>query len=411
MALREHIGSVRRAAWGPPDLTANPYLALWEQTAKLYSQAPRLGGNDALSERVESAGLWSLMQRVQRDTLGLREMGVRVEIIDGEPVYTPLYPDLLEGAARPGKPGQPIVLTETRWVEGTGWVRVTWDARPGHESYSARTTDGEDVSDEVLGGLYVGDAYPYRLDGVAVVPVVIYHAAETATLWDAYTGREIVEGSLILSVYLTYFGHVLRNCAWAQRYAAGVEVLGADGVTSDGSSASRREVVTDPATLLLLSSQEGGGQMMIGQWSPPIQPDVLMQSIGMYEERLVESAGLRLDVTRQSADIRSGYSLAVARDSIREAQRSYEPLFARSDRMLLELTAGLLGMAVEPIRIVYQGLPESPGERRARVEEITTLRAGGLMSRREAMGRLHPDATDAEIAAALREIDAEAGGA
>lgn len=407
-ALRAHVGQVRKEAWGPPDMSANPYLSLWEQTAKLYAEEPLVTGDDDAVGAAKAAGLWSLMQRVQRDTLGLREMGVRVEVIDGAPVYTPVFPDLMEGRASASDPGQFVALTETRWTPGVGWTRVTWDAE--REVYEAHDRDGNDVSAEVLGGRFVGDRYPYRLDGKAIVPVVLYHAAETSTLWDEYAGREIVDGSLTLSVYLTYFGHVLKNCAWAQRYAAGVDVGGAGLEGADGGGA-RREIVTDPSTLLMLSSQEGGGQMMIGQWAPPIQPDVLMKSIGMYEERLVESAGLRVDVTRQTADIRSGYSLAVARDSIREAQRSYEPLFERSDTRLLAITGALMGRPSVPVRIVYRGLPESPGERRARLDEIAELRAQGLLTRAGAYRMLHPELNDAAIRAALAEIDAERTGA
>ena len=403
------VGSTRRQAWGEPDLSANPYLSLWEQTSRLYAEAPIViapVGAEVIKPAVESAGLWSLMQRVQRDVLGLREMGVRVEIIEGRPVYTPIFPDLIEAAANPRDPGQPCRLTETRWDSTTAqWVRVTWDAEK--PSYSAATVNGEDVSMSVLGGRFDGDAYPYRVRGVPVVPVVLYHAAETARLWDAWTGQEIVEGSLRLGVFLSFFGHSLYTSSWAQRWAVGVDVSGAGTDSGDGAQAARREVITDPATLLLLAAQDGA-QPMIGQWDPPISPDVLMRAIGMYEERLVESAGLRLDVTRQSSDIRSGYSLAVARDAIREAQAVYAPLFARSDSRLLALTAALMGVEAEgEWTVIHRGLPESPAERRAAIDEVTTLRAGKLLSRLGAFRRLNPDLSESEAKAALAEIDAE----
>lgn len=406
--VRLHVGSVRRKAWGEVDRSANPYLSLWEQTARLYAEEPEVSGMEATAHAAADAGLWSLLQRVQRDTLGLRECLIRVEVIDGRPVYSQLYPDLVEARASAADPGQPIWLRETRWQDGVGWVRVTWDAGP-EPSYSAMlVSDGSDVSEPVLGRRYDGDAYPYRLPGGApVVPATIYHAAETGRLWDATTGQEIVEGSLSLGVYLTYWGHVVRNCAWAQRYASGVEVEGVGAETTDGIQAARREIVTDPATLLLLRSEEGSGQPVIGQWSPPIDPGTLIAAIRSYEERIVEAAGLRVDVTRQSSDVRSGYSLAVAREAIREAQRAYEPLFRRADTRLLTLTAALLEQPIEPVRITYRGLPQSPAERRALIDEVIRLREAGLIDRVEAWQRLHPGASEEEARAGLARIDSE----
>jgi hypothetical protein len=407
-SIQEHVGSTRAKVWGAPDMSANPYLSLWEQTARLYSAAPRVFGMDAAAEAVSEAGFWSMMQRGERDTLGLRDLGVFVQIIDGNPVFSMLFPDLLEGEAAPGDPSQPIRLTYTRQHPGLGWVRVTWDV--SEPAYYATKTDGSDVSEAVLGGEFRGEAYPFRdADGAPVMPVVLYHASETGTLWDPYTGSEIVEGSLLLGVYLTYWGHVVRTCAWSQRYAAGVEVVGAESDTSDGAGAATMEITPDPSTVLMMRQADdaGGGQAVIGQWAPPVDPATLIGAIRAYEERMVEAAGLRVDVTRQSSDIRSGYSLAVARDAIREAQRIYEPLFARSDALVLTVVAQLMGLPVEPVRIEYRGLPVSPQERRATVEEVQSLRDARLMTRREAWFRLNPGATDEEANEALAAIDAE----
>jgi hypothetical protein len=407
--LEKHIGPVRKQAWGPVDCSANPYLSLWETAARLYSEAPALTGNPELLDALDRAGLWSLMQRQQRDTLGLREMGLRVDIIDGQPVFSPVFADLLEGSPDPKNPGQLLRAVETRWTDGIGWTRCVYDVT-GVPSYRAIALDGSDVSADVLGGTFVGDGYPFRVDGLPVVPIVIYHAAETSRLWDAFAGAEIVEGSWMLGIFRTYFGHVVRNCAWSQRYAVGVDVGGADVMTGEGSGGARREVTTDPATVTMFNAAEDGGQPLIGQWAPPILPDTLIGAIARYEEMLVESAGLRLDVTRQSSDIRSGYSLAVARESLREAQRVYEPLFRRSDLMLMRLTAGLMGLDPGDLSIAYRGLPESPVERSARVAEVLQLRQAGLISLQAAYERLNPDLSPDQIAADLAQIGASAQG-
>jgi hypothetical protein len=410
--VKAMVGTVRQSAWGAVDLSANPYLSLWEQTSRLYAAAPVVVAPESASAAVAAAvdaGLWSLMQRVQRDTLGLREMVVRVDVVEGRPVYTPIPPDLVEGVPDPADPTQPIVLTETRWHEGE-WVRVTWDARPGKESITAIDARGNDATDRVVGAGFAGEGYPYRIDGRAVVPVAVYHAAETARLWDPYTGCELVEGSLHLGVLLTFFGHVVRTAAWAQRYLVGAEPQGAVGVDAGGGVGARAEIVTDPSTVLMLQAIDGASQPVVGQWGPPVAPLDLIKAVQVYEERLAEGAGLRLDVTRQSSDIRSGYSLAVARESIREAQAGYAPVFRRADVRLLRLTAAALGLDAGPAAgwdVLYQGLPQSPAERRATIDEVVTLRGAGLMGRVEAYMRLHPGVTETDARARLAEIDAE----
>lgn len=406
-AIKEHVGTTRAKVWGTPDMSANPTLALSELRSRMYAEAPAVAGMADTVEAATAAGLWSLMQRVQRDASGLREMAVGVEVIDGRPVYTPMFPDLLEGRAAPGDPGQPVVLTHTREHPGLGWVRVTWDIEG--QIYEARDLDGTDVSRQVLGGVFRGPAYPFRdAAGAAIMPVVLYHAAETSTLWDAYSGAELFEGGILLNIYLTYYGHVLKNCGFSQRYAGGVEVDGVELDLSQGGSTSTREITPDPAAVLMFRpTEDGGGQPVIGQWAPPVSPKELIESIGIYWDRMVSAAGLKSDVTRTSSDIRSGYSLAVERESVREAQRVDEPLYARSDERLLTVTAQLLGHPVEPVQITYRGLPVSPQERRALVQEVRELRAERLMTRVEAWLRLHAAASDEDARRALAAIDAE----
>ena len=71
--LRQALGNVRADAWKPVDLTANPYLSLWQQVAVLYNEAPDVRvrpGDEGLLEAVADAALWPLMQRVQRTLPG-----------------------------------------------------------------------------------------------------------------------------------------------------------------------------------------------------------------------------------------------------------------------------------------------------------------------------------------------------
>ena len=93
------LGGERGDAWGEPDLTANPFLQVWQQAAQLYTREPDVMGAEGsagLLEAMTDAGTWSLMQRVQRDALALREMLMRVDVIDGRLVLKPVFPDMVE---------------------------------------------------------------------------------------------------------------------------------------------------------------------------------------------------------------------------------------------------------------------------------------------------------------------------
>lgn len=388
--LQRQLGSVRREAWPQPDLTANPFLSLWEQSARLYAIAPDAEHPDALGMellgRIEDAGYWPLMQRVQRDTLGLREMGMRVTTSGGALVFRPIFPDLAEAHAAPSRPSVPLAFAEWTQDPRFGWVRLAADIR-GEPRYTATTDKGDDVTGEVLGGT----EWQYNGADGPVLPYVLYHAAETGWLFDPYSLREVVEGALNIGMFLTMFGHIVLNASWPQRYAAGVIV---ESGTDGGADAARRTVVTDPATLLLLGVEEGH-QPMIGQWGAAADPEVILRAISMYERRILTLAGLEgSDVTRQSADIRSGYSLVVKREAVREQQRLSAPAFRRGDLEVIRTCAVALntaegrGYPEAGYSITYRGLPPSPVEDAAKREHVTELLDRGVITADEARAAL-----------------------
>lgn len=205
----------------------------------------------------------------------------------------------------------------------------------------------------------------------------------------------------MLGVYLTFFGHVLRDASWPQRYVIGARVLGADAVDGEGNPlAGRREVVTDAATLLEMEADPNGtGQPMVGQWQASADPEKLLTSISMYERRILTLAGIQApDVTRQDADIRSGYSLAVSREQVRTLQRVYEPQFRRGDLQLIAIAAALLNRATgsryaesaTDYRITYYGLPKSSAERLGELAEIKARTEAGLVGPVTAYIELNP---------------------
>lgn len=399
------VGSERARAWcEAPDMTSNPAWYVCSQVSGLYRQIPEAippEGAEFVAAAVAEAGFWQLAQRLQRDTIGLNDMLVRVDIHEGAPTMRLVPPDLVEIDAHPLRPDQPLAVRE--WVadpDNAGkWVQLVTD--PRSLTYQALDDKGADISERVLGGVFTGEAYPWVIEGEAVLPYVAYHAAQTGYALDPYTGREVFEGALQLGVFYSFFGHVVRNVAWAQRYAIGVEPAGAD-VDGEGQ---RQEVTTDPATLLLLRAMEDSpGQAIVGQWGSPVEPEKLLGAIERYERRLVEMALGQVGVSRRESDVRSAMSLAVSREAQREAQRAYEPVFRRSDLQLLRLVSGLMGGPVKGWRIRYRSIPQDAAELAAQMERMNKLIEAGLLDRITAYQQLHPGLTREEAEKAIEEI-------
>lgn len=399
------VGSTRTAAWGPLDLTANPFLSVWSQAAASYRSEPKVtapAGGEAIAEALADSGHWSLMQRVQRDTLALREMVVRIDMDeDGRPYTVPVPPYLVDVEVDPRNPYRALSLTEERPDpdDPRETVRVICD--PSRRLYMAVDKDNRDVSERVLGGSMSGDAYPFVGVSGPLLPYVTYRAALTGSYWDPYTGRELVETSLQLAVLYSFYMHVCKDASWPQRYVVELDVAG----EYHGTNADAQGIVTDPATLLKLRSTsptDATGQ--VGQWSASSDPESVLRSIQAYERRAIDAALGTANVSRSNSDVRSGFSLAVSRDDQRELQRSYEPVFRRSDLELLSKVSALMGGPVDGWRIEYQSIPRDPAESRAEIDRLARAIETGLMSRVDAYMALHPQMSVEGAEAALAVI-------
>lgn len=362
------LGTVRQEAWGYPDLTGNPFLQLWSQVAVMYDDTPERAAPQPVLDGIDAAGLDALMRRVQRDALGLREMLVFVDVVDGALTYRPVFPDMVVATSHPYDPTRPVTLTEYRQEPSLGgrWVRDSWsiaDKAAPHRTVTLCDAEHTDVTADVLGSSGAGADYIWRwADETPFIPCAVYHAEMTPYLWDAFAFSEVVEGSLNIGVLLTYYGHVVRNAAWSQRVGIDVEPVGGN-VAQSGE---RSELVTDPSVLMLMRTVQEGTNPQLLSMGTPVDPEVILRSIGAYERRILNIAGFTSpDVTRQNADIRSGYSLAVARESIAAQQAKYHQTFARADVELMRKSAALLNRhgvasvseALADFKIEYEGAP------------------------------------------------------
>ncbi len=416
--MLKSLGNVRSDAIGEPDGSANPFEATCTGAAALYDRIPRAhqadaSSRDAMRQWTERAMLWPMMSRVQRDTIGLREMLVRASVsMQAGQVhvsYEPVWPDMVQMRPDPRDPLRPIEVRE--WVDLPDpsnpdrkiWTQHEWsiDGIPRH-----RVLDAEGRIDLSRfyglpeGGL-VGDAYPaIRGDGRAVLPYATYHAAITGRLLDPFHRAELVEGNLNVGVLWTFFTHCIRSASWPQRWISGGRIAS----TIEGAI---RRVIADPATILeILQDPHFDGQVTAGQWGSASDPKAVAEAIEIYERRFMGYVEIGSDFWRGSSDPRSGIALSLDRTGRIEAQRRYAPIFAPVDAELLSITATMINRLVRsPLvaedgwRVEYVSLPAPIEQRRADREETMALLERNLISRAEARARIMgEDPTDAELA-------------
>jgi len=418
--IRDNIGTVRQSAWGHGDISRCAWLDIAKAQSTLYDRKPELSHENpaALAELerlLESAGWASMMPRIQRDTIAIREMHLHPVIQPtGEMTLIPAFPSDVEGE---GLPDDPERLGYAKWhrVRVIGgrrqWTVDCWDVRnPEQPTFVVLDASGRDITRAVMLDVpddgYLGDSYPWRYqDARPFVPLATYHAARTGQLYDWSSGCEITEATMRIGLYYSYFGHTMRNAAWSQRYSVGVDWAGS-GTSHhrDG----RQEVVADPATVLQgVQDHDQTASPVIGAWSPPITPDAMLGAVESYTRTVYATAGLSAaDVSRVSGDPRSGYALAVTRDGQREMARKFEPMFRRGDLELFAMVSAMVGLPNVGWSIYYTAMPPTIDELMKIQSFVGAELATGRMSRVDAFRALHPGLDDVGAMAQLAAIDA-----
>ena len=421
--MKGFLPDVRIQAWPPPDLSSNPYKQVWTALSTLYDRAPIVtsttgGGGDELAARCASQGLWAMMSRVQRDTLALREMWVRVSVapqpgMDGvyDPVFEPVFPDHVIAVASPDRPTEPHTVWHARRY-GREWL---WDhvsiADPAAPVYRVVRRSGDELED--VSAAYGVSGWPdaWRDSaGRPVMPYVLYHAARTGYIYDPYATIELVRGTLTVAMLKTFVAHVASRASWRQRFGIDVMPVGAENaVNRDGTVRSR--MVLDPATIAMFQRIDAESNPQLGTLEVPVLPGEIWSYIEGLIRALLGEAGINpADLMALHGDARSGYALAVSRDAQREAQRRYEPQFRAGDLELLRVAACQLNRvegASYPeggYRVAYQGIPLSSQERDAQRRHLLELLDAGLMDPVEAWQELHPGATYEQAIEGLRRM-------
>ena len=439
--LFRHLPADRREAWGVADMSSNALEQVTRQLAMLYHELPSITHAEDISALigregyVTKSGYWQLMQRIQQYTIGMRECVVRIDVVPHVKgirarhsgiLYRVVTPDYVYAEASPDAPDIPLYYQEYRLrysesKKSYEWIVDILDIRDeqkpvfGMYRINSDGTVGDDVSEEYMGHpAHVGDSYPYRTkDGIAFIPIQIYHAEKTGQLWNAFDGSQLTFGTLTSAVLFSFYLHLVRDACWSQKYVAGLQLAGQSALDTD-LPARRAAITTDPSSILVFTSDPDiNTQPLIGSFEPSADPQTLLESIAKYEYRVATSAGISSEVLRQSGDPRSGYALSISRDGQREAQKKYAPIFRLCDEELLGKTACLcnrfLGTSLpeDGYRVQYSQLNLSPEEMKAQREDVIQKLSAGLISPVDAIMILNPDFDEQEAKNELNRIRKE----
>lgn len=422
----EDVGSTRSHAWGHPDIGANLLCSASDAVSRLYDTGATASHDDPAAMEtmrvlLDAASWLPLMQRVQRDTIAIREMLVRVDVVGAASErrvdLRPVYPHEVEVIESDADRSQ---LAMVRWwrlretPRGHVWTCEIYDIRPGRERYAVESESGEDVSPLYLTGAdgqpapeggWRGAAYPYRHGGAAYLPWAMYHAQITGRLWDWGASRHLVDSTMTIGKLWTFHHHVVQTASWPQRYLINGRLAGTQTTNEGGDS--RTFVVADPAVMLMIvSSDEADTAPQIYQDPSTLDPEVLGRAIIAYERRAIALAGLNpADAMRVSGDPRSGYAMEISRDGQREAQRRYAPTMRVGDQALCGVVARMWGgLPATGWRVSYDTIPLSVAERIETQRYVDAEIAAGRMTPLQAYMHLHPGLAVEDAQAQLDQI-------
>lgn len=431
--VKDMVGTDRQFAWKTPDTTA-PLLRVYADTlCRAYAKVPGIAPpNDRGTEvlkAITQGRHWVHMQESQAEAWAAGELFVRVDIDrKGRPTFRRVTADRVTVEVDPERPDQAITLREAGfWREAKRWVWHVYDIsnenKPSWRVYlDENGENGKHVSKEFFkdNGLQEGDRYRFRLeDGEPFIPYAVYRGVESGRFWHPYGRKSLVEATLNIAVYLTYFGHVLRNASWPQRYVVNADFVGAVVDDAEDGRPMRQQsahIIADPATIVRLTNQlaHDSGHALVGQWQPGADPKVVFEALQMYISQTSSFAGVSgSDQMRITGDPRSAYAIHLSRSALREEQARTEPILRRADEDIIRMTAALMSRHTgkrypeEGYTIEYLGIPEGLDEVAARRQHILELMDRGLASPVDAYRTMHPGCTDEEAVEALLRIQRE----
>lgn len=402
-----------------PDTSRNTFLLVNQQLSTAYLKPPSIsiGEEDEndLSE-VVTPRLWPVQRLNELRVRALNESVIKVGwSTDGEASYQVIDPSTLVVTAHPDYPDRPARVEWLRPREdGKVWTWETWDSIEGIFRIEKVRDNGtrEDVTEQYAPGLE--GRYPYEDAEGFVLPFVLYHAsAASSRLWSPYNGSELVRGTLRGCSLWSNWQDGFVNAAHPQRYALDADSQA--GVTRSIGGVSVDIVPTDRKSILKFSSTGATGASL-SQFAPSMEPRSAAEALTTYESGLAIYAGLNPS-DLQTSGAQSGYAIVVSREGQKRKAEEIAPALRLGDQTLLSTAArivALFGVATLPTAprewvVKYNGLGESPLERKSKAEGVKLELELGLLSQVEAVRRLNPelqtDAAAVDRLLSIRKMD------
>jgi hypothetical protein len=410
--LCKEVDATRRLSWGSADITKNVFRSCVSQLSVMFDQEPVIsheeaGAAEELEKHLTESGLWPMARTLQMYTVGMRECFLRLDPVGGdgkEPrVVVRVVPsDLVYGRGSHDDPDEPIELCEYRQrytgkksrdtAKGWEWTKDYFSIEDKNDPVfrvlsGGSGKDEEDLSEKFLGvkGGLRGDAYPFRYpSGEPFIPLTLFHAERTGSMFNPFFGVELVQGSLLVGVLWSFWKKCVKDCSWPQRWIIGARPAG--GVQNTGGNTNMAYLPTDPSSLLNFESTTDRAPQ-VGQFNPASDPVALGEAIREYSSDLALDFGISAsDVARISANPRSGYAIALSKDGVRSAQRKAEPSMRRGVLDVLGKYAAMWNtltgstLPTEGWGVFFPGVPLSVEERKQRIEEWGKQAELGLAS-------------------------------
>lgn len=408
-----------------PDLSRNPYRLIYQQLNVAYLEPPEVrvsGGDDVDLSPIVTPRLWAQQQQTSLYTLAMGECLVRLDwqhwAAATECTYRVVQPDHVVIDALPNFPDQPGRVAELRY-RGETWTWEIWDVRdPANPIFKIEEIDEQnqrvDVTEKWAPELAGG--YPYRnRSGEPILPWILYHRQVGSRLWSWTDGIELTDGALKLCALWTHWNDGFINAAHPQRYALDVDTQA--GMTRTIAGTPVDVVPVDRKSILKFNSKGPTGGSL-GQFAAAMDPLQAAEALRLYEQGLAVYAGLN-PADLQITQAQSGYAIVVSRAGQRKAQKMVEPSYRMADQKLLATAAQLANFYMNvnlpenprEYGISYRSLKPSVEEMKAETEVIKAEVELGILSKLDAIRRLHPEIESDEEALErlirVREIENE----
>lgn len=410
--VQSALGAKRREAMGILDQSCCIGPELYRQMAVLHLEAPMVmvdGAEAPLCATdgpVQKAGLWPMMPDVDGRVFLCNEHAIRIDVNSrDELLYRPVSPGYLEAEPDPDDPTRPVIIRELILREMDGEYRWTWDELsvkdPENPTYRVtRADDGQDITNVVLGDEpQSGPDYRYRKSdakGTPFIPYVLYHKEPAGCLWRPFRGSEVIAGTRMAAVLMSFWVHLMRNCCWRPRVVLAGSMPGALPAGTQGSS----YMELDPTMMIFVGPLPDSPNVapQLASWDEIADPDKVMAAIDTYATRIAEREGVPpSDLQRIGGTARSGYAISLTNEGKRAVQRRYQAMFRQGDEEVLWKSAAIQNRALgspvyaeEGYQVAYSQIPMSPEEMQSLREELDWELEHNFTTLPDALARLHP---------------------